>query len=124
MEQDIIEKSIFIDYIKASVFVDLPFLEDPVNFLSQRHKVPNNYFSAYTVYLQQCRKPPHQKEKMKEAHVDLVSKGFMAKLDDLPKEVRDKVSGAPFLHYYPWRIVAKEDSVSTVRRRTRPTLTI
>jgi len=124
MEQDIIEKSIFIDYIKASVFVDLPFLEDPVNFLSQRHKVPNNYFSAYTVYLQQCRKPPHQKEKMKEAHADLVSKGFMAKLDDLPKEVRDKVSGAPFLHYYPWRIVAKEDSVSTVRRRTRPTLTI
>ena len=80
MEQDIIEKSVFIDYIKAVVFVDLSFLEDPVNFLSQRHKGLNNYFSVYTVFLQQCRKPPHQKEKMKEANADLVSKGFMAKL--------------------------------------------
>ena len=38
MEQDTIEKSVFIDYIKAAVFVDLPFLEDLFRFVSMSQK--------------------------------------------------------------------------------------
>ena len=124
VEQDIIERSVFIDYLKKAVFVDLPFLQDPVTFLTQRHKGPNNYFSALTVYVQQCKKPSMLKDKMKEAHADLVSKGFMAKMDDMDSEVSQRVSDAPFHHYYPWRIVAKEDSVSTpIRMIVDPTMT-
>merc|ERR1719239_43930 len=124
VEQDIIEKSVFIDYLKKTVFVDLPFLQDPVLFLKQRHNGPNNYFSAFTVYVQQCKKPVMLKDKMKEAHADLVSKGFMTKMDEMGTEVKQKVSDAPFHHYYPWRIVAKEDSVSTpIRMIVDPTMT-
>ena len=124
VEQDIIEKSVFIDYLKKTVFVDLPFLQDPVLFLKQRHNGPNNYFSAFTVYVQQCKKPVMLKDKMKEAHSDLVSKGFMAKMSDMPTEVQGRISDAPFHHYYPWRIVAKEDSVSTpIRMIVDPTMT-
>ena len=124
VEQDIIERSVFIDYLKRAVFVDLPFLQDPVTFLTQRHKGPNNYFSALTVYVQQCKKPVMLKDKMKEAHADLVSKGFMTKMDEMGTEVKQKISDAPFHHYYPWRIVAKEDSVSTpIRMIVDPTMT-
>jgi hypothetical protein len=44
---------------------------------------------------------------------DLIDRGFMMKLSDMEKSKRDAVSQARFHHYFPWRAVYKEGSVST-----------
>jgi hypothetical protein len=44
---------------------------------------------------------------------DLISRGFMMKLSDMDKAKQEVVANAGFQHYFPWRVVYKEDSVST-----------
>ena len=124
VEQAIIEKSVSIDKEKGKVFVDLPFIKDPVPFLTQRHHASDNYKSARQVYNQQCRKPELHKVEMRKAHAELVSKGYMKKLSDFDASAQEKIIGAPFRHYYPWRTVEKTDSVSTpIRMVVDPTMT-
>jgi hypothetical protein len=124
VEQAIIEKSVTIDKEKRKVFVDLPFIKDPVPFLTQRHHASDNYKSARQVYNQQCRKPELHKVEMRKAHAELVNKGYMKKLSDFDAKAQEKIIGAPFRHYYPWRTVEKTDSVSTpIRMVVDPTMT-
>ena len=124
VEQDIIEKSVTVDKEKGKVFVDLPFLRDPVPFLTQKHKGPDNYKTAKQVYMQQCRKPDIHLQEMRKAHKELVDRGFMVRLSDLSPEAQEKITAAPFQHYYPWRTVEKADSVSTpIRMVVDPTMT-
>ena len=124
VEQAIIEKSVTIDREKEKVFVDLPFVKDPIPFLTQKHNGPDNYRSAKQVYNQQCRKPELHKQEMRKAHQELVNKGFMVRLSDLEPDQQAKIQNAPFRHYYPWRTVEKADSVSTpIRMVVDPTMT-
>jgi hypothetical protein len=53
------------------------------------------------------------KEKLRGSMGDLIDRGFMMKLSDMEKSKRDAVSAARFHHYFPWRAVYKEGSVST-----------
>ena len=124
VEQRIIEASVSIDYTKKSVFVDLPFLKDPVPPLREKHRGTDNYKMALQVYVQQCRKPEHLKEGIRKAHSELVERGFMVNLLDLDQNLREGIVNAPFRHFYPWRMVAKEDSVTTpCRLIVDPTMT-
>ena len=50
---------------------------------------------------------------MRKTHKDLVDRGFMCKLSDLPPEDQAIVENAPFTHAMPWRAVFKEDSLTT-----------
>ena len=64
------------------------------------------------------------KEQMRKSHAELVEQGFMTKLRDMSEKTRKSIESAPFLHYHPWRIVAKEDSISTpIRLVVDPTMT-
>ena len=57
-------------------------------------------------------------------HSELVDRGFIRKLSEMPQNLQDLVHGAPFRHYYPWTAVFKEDSKSTpVRIVVNPTMT-
>ena len=48
----------------------------------------------------------------------------MVRLDSLPLDVQKMINDAPFKHYYPWRAVYKQDSVTTpVRLVVDPTMT-
>ena len=47
------------------------------------------------------------KEQMRKSHADLVEQGFMTKLKDMSEKTRKFIESAPF----PWRTVAKEDSI-------------
>ena len=48
----------------------------------------------------------------------------MRKLSELPEENQRMISTAPFRHFHPWRMVAKEDSISTpIRLVVDPTMT-
>ena len=124
VEQEIIEKSVHVDFNKQRVCVDLPFIKDPVENLTYRHGGPDNYRQALKVYKQQTNKAQDKKDRVRKAHSDLVEKGFMIKKVDLDSETQELIDNAPFKHYYPWRPVTKDDSISTpVRLVVDPTMT-
>jgi len=112
-EQQYIESSVKIDLGAKRVVVTFPFLRNPIKFLSEKHKGTSNYKQAHTVYLSQCKKPDRDKGGMKLAHDDLVERGFMVKLSDLPENYQKLIQTAEFKHFYPWFIVSKMDSIST-----------
>ena len=113
MEQDVISKSVHIDYEKQKVFVDYPFIRHPVEYLKSFHNgKTDNKYQAMAAYKSQCRKPFRIKEGIIKAHAELVEKGFMVRLSDLTKQQRNLISSNGFRHYYPWSAVEK-DSVST-----------
>ena len=113
VEQVVIENSVSINYDKAKVFVDLPFIKDPVPVLRARHRGPDNYFAARKVYNQQCKKPDTHKTEMRKTHADLLDKKFMKKIIEFQPDIQNFINTAPFRHYYPWKTVEKPDSVST-----------
>ena len=47
------------------------------------------------------------------AHKELVDRGFMVPMESLDPETVEFIKKAPFRHYYLWRVVNKEDSIST-----------
>ena len=53
------------------------------------------------------------KQGMRKTHAELVGKGFLVNLSNLPHDEQDYIVNADFNHYLPWTIVAKEDSLST-----------
>ena len=112
-EQAAIESSVHFEKDAKRVVVELPFTKDPVTFLSKRHQGNSNYGQALKIYQAQCRKNDATKEGMRKTHKDLVEKGFMSKLSDLPPEGREIIENAPFTHAMPWRAVFKEDSLTT-----------
>ncbi len=88
-------------------------MKEPVEFLTKKHGGSSNRYQALRVYKSQCRKPEEVKEKLRGSMGDLIDRGFMMKLSDMEKSKRDAVSEARFHHYFPWRAVYKEGSVST-----------
>ena len=123
-EQQFIEESVIVDTKLRRVMVNYPFLKDPVEYLSEIHRNPNNYGQAVKVYKTQCRKSDTVKEGMRKVHSDLVKKGFMVRLEEMSDEKKELNRSAPFQHYNPWRLVMKMDSMTTpVRMVVDPTMT-
>ena len=61
---------------------------------------------------------------MRIVYKELVEKDFMKKLVDYDKETQEFIKNASFHHYNLWRIVLKEDSISTpLRMVVDPTMT-
>lgn len=114
IEQSFIDKSVALE--DGLLWVDIPFIKDPVPFMTKRHKGPNNKAQALHVYKSQCKKSPAAKEAMRQVHKDLVAKGFMKKLSDLTDDQQKLINKALFLHFYPWSIVINEGSLSTRAR--------
>ena len=106
------------------MYVSLPFIRDPVDFLTKKHGGKSNKMQALRIYQAQCRKPEQVKAQVRVAINDLVNQGFMVKLSSLPTDVRQDIANAPVYHFYPWRAVYKLDSVTTpVRVVVNPTIT-
>lgn len=124
VDQHAINKSVHVDQDNCEVWVDLPFVKDPDEFLSKRHNGPDNYNQALSVYKQQCRKPENICEGIRKAHAELVSLGFIQRKTDLPQDVQELIDKGRFRQFMPWRGVIKEDSPSTpVRMVVDPTMT-
>jgi hypothetical protein len=123
-EQEVIENSVAVDLESSKVWVDLPFIKKPVEFLTDRHKTSDNLRQAMSVYRSQCMKPEQVKEQIRIAHSELVEKGFIVPFSSLPEDQQKMIEDAPFKHYYPWRAVYKPGSVSTpVRLVVDPSMT-
>ena len=100
-EQAAIESSVHFEKDAKRVVVELPFTQDPIAFLSKRHQNKSNYGQALKIYQAQCRKNDITKDGMRKTHKDLVDRGFMCKLSDLPPEDQAIVENAPFTHAMP-----------------------
>ena len=123
MEQEIIEKSVRLDVDGRKVRVNLPFNKDPTEDLTKRHKGNSSRTQAVQVYRTQCKKSDIVKDGIRKVHKELVERGFMSRLEDISQEKQKIISEAPFLHFYSWRVVYKEDSLSTpVRLVVDPTM--
>ena len=122
IEQEAIEKSVTVNLGKRAVYVDLPFTKPPGDFLKAKHGDDNNFSQAHKVYKSQCRQPEQKKESIRKVHADLVSKGFMKKLDELPPEHQDLIAKAPFRHYMPWRTVSKDSASTPLRLVVDPSM--
>ena len=123
IEQSFIDKSVSIDTHKKKVMVDLPFVKDPIEFLTSRHHGPNNKGQALSVYKTQCKKSSAVKDGIRNVHNGLVEKGFMVKMDSLSVDQQRIIREAKFQHFFPWRCVYKQDSLSTpVRLVVDPTM--
>jgi hypothetical protein len=102
----------------------LPFIRDPVEYLTNKHGAPDNKRQALSVYRSQCMKSDAVKEQLRKTHKELVDQGFMEKLTDLTPEKQTLIKQADFRHCYLWRAVFKESSASTpVRIVVDPTAT-
>ena len=123
VEQKIIEQSVEVDILNKLVKVDLPFLKEPVAFMTEKHRSQDNYHQALRVYHSQCKKRETVKVGMRLVHSELVEKDFMCKLKDLSCEKQQIIEKSGFRHFYLWRTVCKEDSISTpVRMVVDPTM--
>ena len=117
IEQEAIEASVKIDINEKKAWVDLPFLKDPISNLKAKHNdQDSNFNQAIRVYKQQCKKPEHMRKELNKVHADLVNKGFMVKIDDLPEKHQNIIKESGFKHIMPWRIAEKPDSLSTPYR--------
>jgi hypothetical protein len=101
-EQDLIAKSVTVDFEKKKVYVDLPFIRPPAKFLSRKHGRSDHYNQARSRNMSAL---PSGRE--------LQEKGFMVPLAALSMGQRNAIAMAPFRHYFPWRTVYKPTSVST-----------
>ena len=90
-----------VDIENQRVWVDLPFIKEPAEFLSKKHGGNDNKRQALRVYQAQCSKQEDIKEQVRKAHQELVDKGYMQELSTLPRATRDLIHNAPFRHYYP-----------------------
>jgi hypothetical protein len=112
-EQDVIEKSVTLDLEKRKVWVYLPFIKEPVVFLGKKHGRDSNDYQAIRVYKAQCRKPETLKDGMRGVVEDLSDRAFMIPYRSLTEDQRMCIDNALFRHFYIWRMVHKESSVTT-----------
>ena len=112
-EQEVIKKSVRVDLEAEKVFVNLPFIKDPVDFLTKKHGGKSNKQQAMKIYQAQCRKPEQVKAQVRVAINDLIAQNFMVKISTLPPDIQQDIANAPVSHFYPWRAVYKQDSVTT-----------
>ena len=122
IEQQIIEESVSVNLNEKKVYVDLPFVKPADKFLADKHGGNNNYKQAEKVYKTQCKASDEVKSQIKEAQKDLVSKGFMKKLEALPQEQQDQIRDSPFQHFMPWRYVMKDSASTPLRLVVDPSM--
>ena len=122
IEQEIIEKSVTVNMEEKKVYVDLPFVKPADKFLTDKHGGSNNYKQAERVYKTQCKASEEIKSMIRESHKDLVSKGFMRKIEELPQEHQNLINDSQFQHYMPWRYVLKESSSTPLRMVVDPSM--
>ena len=117
MEEDhLITSSITWDKCNKKMYCKYPWTHDPFTTLPKLWGKNTNKSQAHAILRQQMRKPKLWKDGALSFHAELIKKGFVCKLSDLKPEQQDIIKNSKILHYFPWRVVAKPDSVSTPYR--------
>ena len=123
-DQDLIHKSVILDFPNRKAWIYLPFTKDPIKFLKKFHKdKSSNYYQAIAAYRSQCKKTDLVKDGIRKAHAELVSKGFIVKLSELSDQAKALIRLSLFMHYYVWGSVVKDSPSTPVRLVVDPSRT-
>merc|ERR1712081_32568 len=112
-QQQLIRQSVSIDYEEGKATAKLPFLTDPAGKLLDNSRMAEKRLESV------CKKYSSDvkvKEKINAAFKKLLDKGHIVMLDDLPKELGDKIKAAKPSYTIPFDVAFKEESVSTPAR--------
>jgi hypothetical protein len=96
-EQDVIKKSVETNTTHGIVFANLPFLRDPVEYLTKKHGGNNNRYQAARIYQAQCKKPEFVREGDRKAHSDLVAKDSMSPISTFPLAEQEAILKRPVM---------------------------
>merc|ERR1711965_358822 len=110
VEQDIINKSVFVDTNKGKTEAKLPFIQDP-----SRNLAPNKE-KALAVYNSQVRrlsKDFKDREDAIKSEAKLQDLGFVDYVENLSESQQKILKESPIQNFIPWLVVWKESSVST-----------
>ena len=108
-EQKVLERSVE----AQRAMVRLLYIVDPVKSLTKKQRDNKNFKQAKVIHITQCRKPEDMKSAMCIAHAELVSRDFMIRLTDISLDDQQFIMNALFRYFDPWRVVRKEDSITT-----------
>ena len=108
-EQYIIERSIKYDPGKKQLIAKLPFIQNPLDKLTENLHIAKRVFSTQ---LKKASSDENVRLGIVAAHKKLFDRNFICKLDDLPRAVKKEVEGLVG-YTIPWRTVVKENSIST-----------
>lgn len=95
-EKVVREESITLDLEQDKVTVQLPLMRDQVKYLMEKHQSNSNYGQARRAYVSQCWKEPRILAGIRQAHRELLEKGFMVPLNETVRFINE----SPFRHYY------------------------
>ena len=113
----LISNSVKVDLNKKESTIDYPFTKPPDKYLRDKWGgADSNFKMAENVFKAQCRKSQEIKDSVIKFHNELLEKGYVIPLHDLPQHIQDEVSNATLKHFFPWRSVFKAGSVSTPAR--------
>jgi hypothetical protein len=109
-EQDLIRKSVRVDFDNNETTALLPFIGNP------EEKLCSNEEESLKVYRQQLRllsKNPAAKEALLEMESGLQSAGYVEWVHKLDKDRIEMLNNVMARYYMPWRFVFNENSVTT-----------
>lgn len=116
-EEVLIRNSVTIDVKNGVTRCVYPFSCNPDSYLSKKWGNKNsNIKQAESVLRLQRNKPADVKESVLKFHEEIYSKGYVAKLKDLPLKLQNEIMNADFQHFFCWRSVFKQGSISTPAR--------
>ena len=113
VQQQMICQSVYIDHEKGKAIARLPFLTDPAGKLLDNSRMAERRLESV------CKKYSSDvevKDKINAAFNKLLDKGHIVLLDDVPKELGDKIKAAKPSYTIPFDVAFKEESVSTPAR--------
>ena len=109
MEEDLISKSVEVDFNNKTSISKLPLIYDPLKLAPNKHK-------ALKVYDQQLKKldrNPKDKADVLNSEMKLQALGYVDYVRNLSCDQQKMLKSTQIQNFIPWRAVWKEDSLST-----------
>ena len=123
-EDRLIENSVRWDKEGKKMYCSYPWIHDPISTLRKFWGKDSNHSQAIAIFKQQTKKPLFYKEGAVSFQKELEDKGYVKKVSELTEEQQNLINNSPVKHFFPWRTVWKQDSVSTpCRIVTDPSIT-
>ena len=99
-EQALIESCVYYDHQKKKVVAKMPFIQQPDTYLADNRYIATRVLESQ---IRMVEKQPALRPQLQASHEKLRSRGFVARLDDLPP-AQKKLASQPG-YFLPWRHV-------------------
>ena len=113
VEQQMIEKSVKVDFEKRESVATLPFLSDPDKALLPNYTIARKVYNGQTKKLS---KRQNDRDEVIRSEGKLQDLGYVEYLDNLSEECRRSILESALRYHIPWRVVWNEKSITTAVR--------